>query len=66
MLNSITFFLAVILQLFIVFDLYKKEVAESKERFLTSIKEGFLYVKRQHEIYGLMKIALWVNFLRVG
>ncbi|MEK7017204.1 MULTISPECIES: MFS transporter [Bacillus] len=62
LLNSITFFLAVIVQLFIVFDLYKKEMAESKEHFLTSIKEGFSYVKRQHEIYGLMKIALWVNF----
>ncbi|MED0964687.1 MFS transporter [Bacillus paramycoides] len=62
LLNSITFFLAVIVQLFIVFDLYKKEVAENKEHFLTSIKEGFSYVKQQHEIYGLMKIALWVNF----
>ncbi|KAB2377761.1 MFS transporter [Bacillus thuringiensis] len=62
LLNSITFFLAVILQLFIVFDLYKKEVAESTEHFLTSIKEGFLYVKRQREIYGLMKIAVGVNF----
>ncbi|MCD4642993.1 permease [Bacillus mycoides] len=62
LLNSITFFLAVIVQLFIVFDLYKKELAESKEHFLTSIKEGFLYVKRQHEIYGLMKIAVGVNF----
>lgn len=66
LLNSITFFLAVILQLFIVFDLYKKEVAEGKEHFLTSIKEGFSYVKRQHEIYGLMKIALWVNFFACG
>ncbi len=54
------------MQLFIVFDLYKKEVAESKEHFLTSIKEGFSYVKRQHEIYGLMKIALWVNFFACG
>ncbi|MGG0154657.1 MFS transporter [Bacillus mycoides] len=62
LLNSITFFLAVIVQLFIVFDLYKKELAESKEHFLTSIKEGFSYVKRQHEIYGLMKIAVGVNF----
>lgn len=62
LLNSITFFLAVIVQLFIVFDLYKKEMSESKEHFLTSIKEGFSYVKRQDEIYGLMKIALWVNF----
>ncbi|MBD8073674.1 MFS transporter [Bacillus thuringiensis] len=62
LLNSITFFLAVVVQLFIVFDLYKKEVAESKEHFLTSIKEGFSYVKRQHEIYGLMKIAVGVNF----
>ncbi|MGE6362619.1 MFS transporter [Bacillus paramycoides] len=62
LLNSSTFFLAVIVQLFIVFDLYKKEVAENKEHFLTSIKEGFSYVKQQHEIYGLMKIALWVNF----
>ncbi|GAB6418231.1 MFS transporter [Bacillus luti] len=62
LLNSITFFLAGVIQLFIVFDLYKKEMAESKEHFLTSIKEGFLYIKRQHEIYGLMKIALWVNF----
>ncbi|EEM97074.1 MFS transporter [Bacillus thuringiensis] len=62
LLNSITFFLAVIVQLFIVFDLYKKDMAESKEHFLTSIKEGFSYVKRQHEIYGLMKIAVGVNF----
>ncbi|SCC14581.1 MFS transporter [Bacillus mycoides] len=62
LLNSITFFLAVIVQLLIVFDLYKKEMAESKEHFLTSIKEGFSYVKRQHEIYGLMKIAVGVNF----
>ncbi|MEH6932710.1 MFS transporter [Bacillus sp. JJ783] len=62
LLNSITFFLAVIVQLFIVFDLYKKEMTESKEHFLTSIKEGFSYVKRQHEIYGLMKIAVGVNF----
>ncbi|MEB9862027.1 MFS transporter [Bacillus cereus] len=62
LLNSITFFLAVVVQLFIVFDLYKKEKAESKEHFLTSIKEGFSYVKRQHEIYGLMKIAVGVNF----
>ncbi|MEX0377941.1 MULTISPECIES: MFS transporter [Bacillus] len=62
LLNSITFFLAVIVQLFIVFDLYKKEMAESKEHFLTSVKEGFSYVKRQHEIYGLMKIAVGVNF----
>ncbi|EJV87622.1 MFS transporter [Bacillus cereus] len=62
LLNSITFFLAVIVQLFIVFDLYKKELAESKEHFLTSIKEGFSYVKRQREIYGLMKIAVGVNF----
>ncbi|MGH0677788.1 MFS transporter [Bacillus luti] len=62
LLNSITFFLAGVIQLFIVFDLYKKEMAESKEHFLTSIKEGFSYIKRQHEIYGLMKIALWVNF----
>ncbi|MEK4932340.1 MULTISPECIES: MFS transporter [Bacillus] len=62
LLNSITFFLAVIVQLFIVFDLFKKEMAESKEHFLTSIKEGFSYVKRQHEIYGLMKIAVGVNF----
>ncbi|MHA2915687.1 MFS transporter [Bacillus cereus] len=66
LLNSITFFLAVILQLFIVFDLYKKEVAESKEHFLTSIKEGFSYIKRKHEIYGLMKITLWVNFFACG
>lgn len=62
LLNSITFFLAGVIQLFIVFDLYRKEMAESKEHFLTSIKEGFSYIKRQHEIYGLMKIALWVNF----
>ncbi|PQZ59435.1 MULTISPECIES: MFS transporter [Bacillus] len=62
LLNSITFFLAVIVQLFIVFDLYKKEMAESKEHFLKSIKEGFSYIKRQHEIYGLMKIAVGVNF----
>ncbi|HEK9102496.1 TPA: MFS transporter [Bacillus pseudomycoides] len=62
LLNGITFFLAAIVQLFIVFDLYKKEVEEEKGDFFASIKEGLLYVKQQHEIYGLMKVALWVNF----
>ncbi|WP_242142790.1 MULTISPECIES: MFS transporter [unclassified Bacillus cereus group] len=62
LLNGITFFLAVIVQLCIAFHLYKKEDTENNEPFLTSIKEGFTYVKQQQEIYGLMKIALWVNF----
>ncbi|WP_459501409.1 MFS transporter [Bacillus sp. C1] len=62
LLNGITFFLAVIVQLFIVFDLYKKEVEQDKGHLLTSIKEGFRYVKQQQEIYGLLKIFLGVNF----
>ncbi|MEH7457154.1 MFS transporter [Bacillus sp. JJ1127] len=62
LLNGITFFLAVIIQLFIVFDLYKVETEQSKSDFLMSIKEGFLYVKQQHDIYGLLKMAFWINF----
>lgn len=62
LLNGIAFFLAVIVQLFIVFDLYKVEAEQGKTHFLTSIKEGFLYVKQQHDIYGLLKMAFWINF----
>ncbi|MFJ8526952.1 MFS transporter [Bacillus sp. NPDC094106] len=62
LLNGIAFFLAVIVQLFIVFDLYKVEAEQEKAHFLTSIKEGFLYVKQQHDIYGLLKMAFWINF----
>lgn len=62
LLNGIAFFLAVIVQLFIVFDLYKVEAEQEKAHFLASIKEGFLYVKQQHDIYGLLKMAFWINF----
>ncbi|PEB50813.1 MFS transporter [Bacillus pseudomycoides] len=62
LLNGIAFFLAVIVQLFIVFDLYKVEAEQGKTHFLTSVKEGFLYVKQQHDIYGLLKMAFWINF----
>lgn len=62
LLNGITFSLAVIIQLFIVFELYKRESNEDKAPFLTSIKEGFTYVKSQRDIYMVMKIAFWLNF----
>ncbi|KEK24686.1 MFS transporter [Bacillus gaemokensis] len=62
LLNGITFFLAVILQLFIVFDLYKVQSEQKKDHFLSSIKEGFLYVKRQHDMYRVLKVFVWINF----
>ncbi|MDM5187958.1 MFS transporter [Bacillus sp. DX4.1] len=62
LLNGITFFLAVIIQLFIVFNLYKVQSEQGKAHFLTSIKEGFSYVKKQRNIYSMIKLAIWLNF----
>lgn len=62
LLNGITFFLATLIQLFIVFDLYKVQTEQEKSHFLMSIKEGFLYVKEQNNIYMMLKLVLWINF----
>ncbi|MFD3445979.1 MFS transporter [Microbacteriaceae bacterium 4G12] len=62
LLNSITFFLAAVIELFIIFDLYgvKKEV--KTEAFFASIREGFQYVKENKGLFSILKTALWVNF----
>lgn len=62
LLNGITFFLAVIVQFFIVFDLYKVQAEQKKADFLSSIKEGFLYVKRRDDMYTMLKVFIWINF----
>ncbi|MBJ8028712.1 MFS transporter [Bacillus cereus group sp. N21] len=62
LLNGITFFLAVIVQFFIVFDLYKVQSEQKKAHFLSSIKEGFLYVKRRDDMYTMLKVFIWINF----
>lgn len=62
LLNGIAFSLAVIIQLFIVFGLYETENHEEKATFLTSIKDGFTYIKTQPNIYMVIKIAFWLNF----
>ncbi|PEP56140.1 MULTISPECIES: MFS transporter [Bacillus] len=62
LLNGITFFLAVIVQFFIAFDLYKVQAEQKKADFLSSIKEGFLYVKRRDDMYTMLKVFIWINF----
>ncbi|PDZ10526.1 MFS transporter [Bacillus pseudomycoides] len=62
LLNGITFFLAVIVQFFIAFDLYKIQAEQRKADFLSSIKEGFLYVKRRDDMYTMLKVFIWINF----
>ncbi|MBC6974100.1 MFS transporter [Bacillus sp. Xin] len=62
LLNGITFFLAVIVQLFIAFDLYNVQGEQDKAHFLSSIKEGFSYVKRRDDMYTMLKVFIWVNF----
>lgn len=62
LLNGIAFSLAVVVQLFIVFGLYETAEHEGKVPFLTSIKDGFTYIKSQQNIYMVIKIAFWLNF----
>ncbi|PEE41375.1 MFS transporter [Bacillus pseudomycoides] len=62
LLNGITFFLAVIVQFFIAFDLYRVQAELKKAHFLSSIKEGFLYVKRRDDMYTMLKVFIWINF----
>lgn len=62
LLNGITFALAAVVEVFMVFDLYKANKKEEKGHFLTSIKEGFIYVKEQSDIFSMLKLSLWLNF----
>lgn len=62
LLNGITFALAAVVEVFMVFDLYKANKKEEKGHFLTSIKEGFIYVKEQSDIFSMLKFSLWLNF----
>lgn len=62
LLNGITFALAAMIEVFMVFDLYKANKKEEKGHFLTSIKEGFIYVKEQSDIFSMLKLSLWINF----
>ncbi|WP_242224108.1 MFS transporter [Bacillus cereus group sp. BfR-BA-01380] len=62
LLNGITFALAAMIEVFMVFDLYKANKKEEKDHFLTSIKEGFIYVKEQSDIFSMLKLSLWLNF----
>lgn len=62
LLNAITFALAAMVEVFMVFDLYKVDKKEEKKHFLTSIKEGFVYVKEQSDIFSMVKISFWLNF----
>ncbi|ENQ3079373.1 MFS transporter [Bacillus cereus] len=62
LLNGITFALAAIVEVFMVFDLYKANKKEEKGHFLTSIKEGFIYVKEQSDIFSMVKLSFWINF----
>ncbi|MCM3736593.1 MFS transporter [Bacillus cytotoxicus] len=62
LLNGITFALAALVEVFMVFDLYKTNKKEEKGHFLTSIKEGFIYVKEQSDIFSMLKLSLWINF----
>ncbi|WP_440603145.1 MFS transporter [Bacillus sp. GB_SG_008] len=62
LLNGITFAFAAIIEVFMVFDLYKADKKEDKDHFLTSIKEGFVYVKEQSDIFSMLKLSLWLNF----
>ncbi|HDX9580063.1 TPA: MFS transporter [Bacillus pseudomycoides] len=62
LLNGITFALAALVEVFMVFDLYKTNKTEEKSHFLTSIKEGFIYVKEQSDIFSMLKLSLWINF----
>lgn len=62
LLNGITFALAAMIEVFMVFDLYKANKKEEKGHFLTSIKEGFIYVKEQSDIFSMLKFSLWLNF----
>ncbi|WP_020060551.1 MFS transporter [Bacillus sp. 123MFChir2] len=62
LLNGITFALAALVEVFMVFDLYKTNKTEEKGHFLTSIKEGFVYVKEKSDIFSMVKLSFWLNF----
>lgn len=67
LLTAITFFIAGIIEFFINFNLFeKKESLVKKEAFLHSMAGGFRYLKGNHLLFSLLKIAFWINFFFAG
>lgn len=60
--SGITFLVATIMELFIVFDLFEENKDDKKESFFQSVREGYLYVEQEKGLFAILKIAFWVNF----
>ncbi len=67
LLTGITFSLAGVIELFIIFNLYT-EKAEKQEKtpFMQSLTEGFSYLKENVFLFSLLKVSLWINFFFAG
>lgn len=67
LLTGITFILAGIIELFIIFNLYTEKVAQQeKTQFMKSLAEGFSYLKENDFLFSLLKVSLWINFFFAG
>ena len=67
LLTGITFTIAGIIELFIIFNLYSKKTIDQKEtQFLKSLIEGFSYLKDNAFLFSLLKTSLWINFFFAG
>lgn len=67
LLNGITFTIAGVIELFIIFNLYaEKTIEQEKQRFLKSMTEGFSYLKENVFLFSLLKVSLWINFFFAG
>lgn len=62
LLNTCTFLISAVTALFIHYDLYTEEKQEVAMGVLTSLKEGFIYVKHHRFLGALIQLALILNF----
>ena len=67
LLTGITFTIAAVMELFIIFNLFSQIVKKSdKSGFLSSLNEGFTYLKDNVFLFSLLKVSLWLNFFFAG
>lgn len=66
--NGISFICSGISETFINFNIFNKTISDKtkSENMITSMKEGFKYLKNHDLLIGILKYALFINFFATG
>lgn len=65
LLNGLSFIFSGISEMFMDFNIHNKKISEATkaQSFGSTLKEGFVYLKKHELIIGLLKYLLFINFI---